>query len=208
MSKKQVHARCPYCKHEEIYGIQKAYNQVRVNSWNLEIVEGNTVLVPEYASTGVQTSMMTVEYKCSNCDKVFKTPVVVEKGFDITPTEELVFKWKGHRFQSSTVKTDEYKEFARDFKKAIKKELPHNFELVNFNVMHFCLSGFLYCDQTDAYVYFSISDVRYFQDDWINNVLIRTAEHEKDYSGGTNRYCNITQLVNKADMTIGAEYVS
>lgn len=126
---------------------------------------------------------------------------------NITPTENLVFKWKGTRFVSSTVKTEQFKSFAKDFKKAIVKELPPYMKAVNWNTGHFYLSGFFKNLNTDAFVYFSISDVRFFQDSWITEVLIRTAEGEKDYSGGVNRYTDITNLVKKAVEITGGTWL-
>ena len=42
-------------------------------------------------------------------------------------------------------------------------------------------------------MYMSISDVRYFPCEWVENILIRTMQHDKDWSGGTNHY---TDLIN------------
>ena len=49
-------------------------------------------------------------------------------------------------------------------------------------------------------IYFSISDVRHFPDD--NSVLIRTAKHTKDWTGGSNNYAernkvSIKEIANK-----------
>ena len=48
-------------------------------------------------------------------------------------------------------------------------------------------------DDKDRYIYMSISDVRYFPCEWVENILIRTMQHDKDWSGGTNHY---TDLIN------------
>ena len=39
----------------------------------------------------------------------------------------------------------------------------------------------------------SISDVRYLPNEWVDNILIRTMKHDKDWTGGMNYY---TDLVN------------
>ncbi len=62
-------------------------------------------------------------------------------------------------------------------------------ELVSFNKGHYYVSGFI--KREEKYVYFSISDVRHFPGSWVNDVLVRTAKHEKDYTGGAN---NRTEL--------------
>lgn len=115
----------------------------------------------------------------------------------LTPTETLTKHWQGTRFISSTVKTDQFKQFASEFKRSIKKELPKDLT-VKFMVGHFYISGFFKNTKTDKYAYFNISDVRHFPGNWISNVLIRTAEHERDFTGGANRYCHITELAEKA----------
>lgn len=98
-------------------------------------------------------------------------------------------RWRNYRFESSTGPTQEFSQFARDFKKHITNALPVRTELVKWSRGHFCISGFV--KRGISFVYFSISDVRYFQDDWYNNILIRTAKHEKDYLGGSNNYTSL-----------------
>ncbi len=46
----------------------------------------------------------------------------------------------------------------------------------------------------NKYVYISISDVRYFSNDWYNHILIRTAKNEVDYKGGFNHYTTLDRL--------------
>ena len=76
------------------------------------------------------------------------------------------------RFESSTTKTPQFVSFAKKFRNEIKKELPAGAELVNFNVGHFYVSGFIKL-LTGKFFYFSISDVRFFPD---GKLLIRTAK--------------------------------
>lgn len=101
-------------------------------------------------------------------------------------------KWIGTHFQSSTKTTREFDLFSREFKQYIKKNLPENAELVNWNKGHFYVSGFI--KREDKFVYFSVSDVRFFKDEWYNHVLIRSAKHEKDYSGGQNMLTNLPEF--------------
>jgi len=116
---------------------------------------------------------------------------------ELTHTEAFYFKWKNHRFQSSTLKTEEFLRFAREFKRAISYELPENMT-ISFMVGHFYISGFFKNETTQKYAYFSISDVRFFQDSWVNDVLIRTAKDDKDYSGGKNQSVYLVNLVKRA----------
>lgn len=105
-------------------------------------------------------------------------------------------KWTSHQFESSSVKTPEFKQFARDFISDIKA-LAEGYELVEKNVGHFYVSGFLKKD--DKVIYFSCSDVRFFKNDWNSYLMIRTAKDVKDYTGGTNHYTTLTHLKASAD---------
>jgi len=105
-------------------------------------------------------------------------------------------KWVNHEFESSSSKTPEFKQFARDFFSDLKK-LCEGYEIVSKNVGHFYVSGFLKKD--DKFVYFSASDVRHFPNEWFNRVLIRTAKNEKDYTGGNNTYTKFKDIKNSVD---------
>lgn len=101
-------------------------------------------------------------------------------------------QWLEYRFESASNATPEWLAFVKEYKKAIKANLPETAELINFNRGHFYVSGFI--KKNDKYVYFYISDVRFGLDAWYNNILIRTAENEKDYTGGCNEYTTLPQF--------------
>jgi hypothetical protein len=91
-------------------------------------------------------------------------------------------------FQSSSGKTPEFSAFARLFKKHFTKELESVGALLKvYSIGHFYVSGFFTIDE--QLFYFSISDVRNYKEQghW-GSVLIRTAQHLKDFTGGTNTY--------------------
>jgi|3_EtaG_2_1085321.scaffolds.fasta_scaffold182383_2 hypothetical protein len=104
-------------------------------------------------------------------------------------------KWLNHQFESSTGTTEEFAQFAKEFKAYIKKNLPTGYTLAAFNRGHFYISGFIVNDETGKNAYFSTSDVRYFPGAWHDNILVRTAEHEKDYTGGMNQFSKLPGLV-------------
>lgn len=106
--------------------------------------------------------------------------------------------WLNYRFESSSELTEEFSAFARDYKKYLLKQIKNDFDLVGWSRGHFFLSGFLKSKKNNRYVYFSTSDVRHFSDNWYNNILIRTAENEKDYTGGSNNFCRFAEINNKA----------
>jgi len=111
-------------------------------------------------------------------------------------------KWINNEFESSCYTTDEFKAFAKDYKKAIKKALPPTFELVDYSRGHFYISGFVKCKVNNRFVYFSISDVRHFKNEWFNNVLIRTAKDIKDYTGGSNCYTTLKKFGDRVSMLV------
>jgi hypothetical protein len=105
-------------------------------------------------------------------------------------------KWTSHKFESSSSKTPEFKQFSRDFLSDIKV-LAEGYELVSKSVGHFYVSGFL--KKGNDVIYFSCSDVRFFQNEWNNYLMIRTAKDVNDYTGGTNHYTTLTHLKASAD---------
>lgn len=110
-------------------------------------------------------------------------------------------------FESSTVKTPEFKQFARDFKTDIKALIKfHGLILETYNVGHFYVSGFISRAKWNGdrvYAYFSISDVRHFQNEWHENILIRTATGLHDYTGGRNEYCTLKEFGTAINNIIG-----
>ena len=98
-------------------------------------------------------------------------------------------KWE---FSTGTTIGIDFKVFAREFRKFVKKNLPEGSELIDFCRGHYFISGFIKKGQ--KFVYFSISDVRYFPNSWAENILIRTAKDENDYTGGSNGYTTLERF--------------
>lgn len=91
-------------------------------------------------------------------------------------------------FESSSIRTPEYLRWHHLFKRQLKTFLLE-YGITVFNPSkpnHFDFSAFF---QTPAgqWFYVSVSDLRGFKD----SMLIRTAKHEKDFTGGVNRYCGL-----------------
>jgi len=92
-------------------------------------------------------------------------------------------------FESSSGKTPEFKHFARVFKKEFTTELKSIAATdIVFSVGHFYISGFFTINGQPYY--FSIPDVR-GSEYRLPQLMYRTAEHYKDYTGGQNRYAKI-----------------
>lgn len=101
--------------------------------------------------------------------------------------------WLNVEFVSSSIRTSEFSQFARDFRREIKKALPENSELCRYDKGHFEVFGFIFgfiC-RNRKYVYFSIADVRYWHNDWYINILIRIAGGEGDRIGRENNYTSL-----------------
>jgi len=100
---------------------------------------------------------------------------------------------RNQHFESSSRKTPQFKTFARIMRNDMKKALKGSgIELHEYSTGHFYVSGFLKKD--NKFVYFSISDVRFFPGD---RILIRTAKNEKDYNGGTNHQTGYEHFTKK-----------
>ena len=91
------------------------------------------------------------------------------------------------------VTSPSYKTFEKKYRNYLKKVCKnHGWELVKFSPNHYCFSCFIKKD--DKYVYMSVSDVRYFSKEWYNNILVRTAKSDHDYTGGSNNYTDLDGL--------------
>lgn len=82
----------------------------------------------------------------------------------------------------------DFKAFFRKEKKRISKILTDR-GCINIEMAYgfYYFSGFFTAPSGQIY-YFSSSDVRHFGYD---KLLIRTAKHYKDWTGGMNQFCNV-----------------
>lgn len=105
-------------------------------------------------------------------------------------------KWYNRKIQDDGAYTsNEYTQFQREYRgvlKEIGKE--NNMNLHSFNKSHYEFSAVMQSNKTNKFYYVSIPDVRYFNNEWANNILYRTMEHEKDWTGGKNMYSSLEQL--------------
>ena len=114
-------------------------------------------------------------------------------------------KWLGFDFdkdgwsENHENHSDAFDKFARDFRSDVKTLLKGtDWKLHKLELKWFDGSGFLFNEKLNKFLYISISDVRYFSDSW-NGMLIRTAKHDKDWTGGTNNYTSLKDLAITAD---------
>ena len=73
----------------------------------------------------------------------------------------------------------------------------NHWQLVNVGKNHYCFSAFIKSAENKC-IYVSISDGRYFNNEWHDHILIRTAQSEVDYRGGFNHYTTLDRLEVKA----------
>ena len=95
-----------------------------------------------------------------------------------------------YRFSSGGYIDDDFKSFNTKFRNAIKKLLPNGYEVHTWNRGHYYCSAMIKTPE-EKFIYLSIPDVRYFINEWFQDILIRTAAHEKDWTGGPNHYTNL-----------------
>lgn len=102
-------------------------------------------------------------------------------------------KYIDYEFSSGCYTGDDYKQFQTEYINYLRSLCKQNgWELVNVGRNHYEFTAFIKRDS--RYVYFSISDVRYWQNEWYKHILIRTANNDKDYTGGNNNYTSLPNL--------------
>ena len=107
-------------------------------------------------------------------------------------------KYIDYEFSSGCYTGDDYKSFQTkyiNFLRSICKQ--NHWQLVNVGRNHYCFSAFIKSAENKC-VYISISDVRYFSNEWHDHILIRTAKNEVDYHGGFNNRTTLKELEMKA----------
>lgn len=107
-------------------------------------------------------------------------------------------KYIDYEFSSGCYTGDDYKSFQTkyiNFLRSICKQ--NHWQLVDVGRNHYCFSAFIKSAENKC-VYISISDVRFFTNEWYSNILIRTAKNEQDYHGGFNHRTTLRELEMKA----------
>ena len=103
-------------------------------------------------------------------------------------------KYVNYEFSSGCYTGDDYKSFQTKYINYLRTICKNNhWRLVNVGKNHYCFSAFIKSAENKC-VYISISDVRYFSNEWYDHILIRTAENETDYRGGFNNYTTLDGL--------------
>lgn len=107
-------------------------------------------------------------------------------------------KYIDYEFSSGCYTGDDYKSFQTKYINLLRSICKQNhWQLVNVGRNHYCFSAFIKSAENKC-VYVSISDVRFFTNEWYSNILIRTAKNEQDYYGGFNHRTTLKELEMKA----------
>ena len=107
-------------------------------------------------------------------------------------------KYIDYEFSSGCYTGDDYKSFQTKYINYLRSICKQNhWQLVNVGRNHYCFSAFIKSAENKC-VYISISDVRFFTNEWYSNILIRTAKNEQDYHGGFNHRTTLKELEMKA----------
>jgi len=102
-------------------------------------------------------------------------------------------KYLNFEFSSGPYTGKDYLSFQTKYINYLRSLCQTNgWELVNTGRNHYCFTSFF--KSVGKFVYLSISDVRYFSNEWYTNILVRTAKNEKDYIGGCNHYTALPDL--------------
>lgn len=104
-------------------------------------------------------------------------------------------QYLNYEFSTGCYTGNDYKTFQTKYINFLKSICTNNnWSLIKVNKNHYCFSAFIKGGTENKYVYISISDVRYFNNDWYNHILIRSAKNEVDYKGGFNHYTTLYNL--------------
>ena len=103
-------------------------------------------------------------------------------------------KYVNYEFSSGCYTGEDYKSSQTKYINYLRSICKNNhWRLVNVGKNHYCFSAFIKSAENKC-VYISISDVRYFSNEWYDHILIRTTENETDYRGGFNNYTTLSDL--------------
>ena len=147
----------------------------------------------------MKTIEQITEEKITGIQEQIEALAVEKEALEYQKSKNLncgIASWLGNSFESSSCLTEEFDSFYKQYRKELKAKLK-GFELVNISRGHFYISGFVKNTTTNKLAYFSTSDVRYSPDNWYNNILVRTAKHDRDYTGGRNDNATWNNLLEK-----------
>jgi len=111
-------------------------------------------------------------------------------------------KYLCYEFSSGPYTGQDYKSFQTKYINYLRGLCKANgWTLASVGRNHYEFSAFIMYE--NKYVYLSISDVRFFKNDWHNDILVRTANGERDFRGGENRRAMLPHLQSAVKRLLG-----
>ncbi len=115
--------------------------------------------------------------------------------------KDFIKQWDGRRLEDwGSVVSKEFNQFQNAFKREVERLAQEGgAKLVSYSKGHYDMSGFI--EKDGIYVYFSYGALDRTKvqltsaSDFISPLLMRTAKHEKDFSGGSNNHILFTQFL-------------
>ena len=114
----------------------------------------------------------------------------VDKKPTMNSMQNFLKAYNDMEFMSTSGKSSQCIECGKDLKKVLKKIFGEDYQ-VDLSIGHFYFSGFISKD--DKYCYFCIEDLR-DTNSCFDNVLYRSAKNNKDFTGGSNHFCNCEEF--------------
>lgn len=109
--------------------------------------------------------------------------------------KEFIRQWSNYEFSTGGMTGDDYLKFQAGFRRVlagIAKQA--GYQIHQFNKNHYCCPAVLKQTQTGAFAYLSISDVRFWPNQWYTSILYRQMRHQTDWTGRENHYCTLEEL--------------
>lgn len=103
-------------------------------------------------------------------------------------------KWLSHDFNMSRTKHD-YLEFEREYRALILERTKKlGYELISFNPHNYCFTAVIQSQTTKRYYSISISDLRFFREDWYKKVLWKEVSSPTDIVGSDTQRSPLLSL--------------
>lgn len=107
--------------------------------------------------------------------------------------QKFIDSYMYHTFSTGCYTGEDYLSFERKYRN-LMKYIAKNIgaEMVSFLKGHYHCSCFF--KKGEKYIYVAFADVRFYEGEWFKRILYRDAKHEKDYTGGHNKYTSLEDL--------------